>query len=311
MPEELTNEDIEKLLKAKFEEGAPASDKGEDASGKGDGTPVTPVAVEPPPPTSETEPQTETTPITEWEFDTGKKIDKATAQRYLDFDAFLEENPEFKDQLAGLGTGAYQIVPVGEQVTTPQTETSLSLPDDIDKDDPTVKFFMDQISALQSKVDEANSQLSLHQSQLNLQNSSTTEALISRARKSFQSDHRLSDEDMQKVYNATSQVNLSALMSPTDPTTGLPRKVDPLVALEQAFGIAYWSLPDYRQQYESQLLDNYRQDQEKKQKLSALGGSNGPVSHDAKPPTSPAEMKAAAVREVAAAMFPERLGEYE
>lgn len=281
----------------------PGVEDGSGGSSEADGTPAPLDA--PTTSTTDTEEEPESLPST-FKLDDDTSIDADTARRYLQFDAFLAENPDFVSALQGIADGTFQVVPVDQETqptkTTPSTD-SLSLPDDVDPDDPAVKFFLSQQAATQAQLTEALDKISSHESQITQQNAATTTSIINRATISFQKDHSLTNEQMEKIQTTAANLQiLPALMSPVDPMSGMPRKVDPLAAVEQALETAYWQLPEFREQEIESRLKQQKDDTTRKGKLTALGGSSGSTPKMPNAPTNEQERRQAMIAEVAAHM---------
>jgi hypothetical protein len=66
-------------------------------------------------------------------------------------------------------------------------------------------------------------------------------------------------------------------MAPIDPVSGLPRNVDPLKALEDAFDLAHWQIPRLRDKELAEVQSATRTSNKRKAKLSSLGGASGSV----------------------------------
>lgn len=246
-----------------------------------------------------------------WEWDDGFQLPRSQARALAEFDAFLAANPELAAQIAGVVQGQYQLVPYGsgepnaEPVpTTPALSTPTQQqgpPPDLDLDDPQVKLLWDTIQQQQAALAAQQQRLQSHEVQLSTQTQATTQSLISKAEQSFKTDRSLTDEQMVKIREVAGRLNvLPSLLSPVDPITQLPRNVDPLKAVEQAFDIAYWQLPEFRNRQVQATVDQTIKDNTRKAKASSVGGNSGSVRRTpvTKPKTKE-ETRQEMIREVA------------
>lgn len=236
----------------------------------------------------------------------GRKLSKADAARYAQFEQYLIDNPEFTMALQGLSKGDYQLVPVQQQ----QQETKEETPPELDLDDPNIKWLHDQLESTRGTLTETQQKLLEHEAQLTTQSEATINSVLNRAKVSFQNERSLSDDEMNQVYELAGSLNvLPSLMAPNDPITGLPRKVDPLDAVEKALEMAYWTVPEFREKEVQRQLESNRADNERKRKMTSLGGSGGSTKKDVKAPTTKQEINAAMAAEIAAAMTGQNQGE--
>lgn len=284
--------DFEKLIQDRFGNGE------DDDSGPSDAPPdggeSEPATDSPPEPEPPSEPPAEDI----WEFDGGLTLDKETARSLAEFNAFLNANPDVAEAIRQSVAAQYQT----EQPPEPPPTSDLSV-ENLDLDDPNVKFLYDNYQKQQSELQQAMDLIRRHELQLSTQTEATANSIVERAVTSFQKEHQLDEESMQQVRQIAGQMNIvESVFAPEDPITGLARRVDPLTAIEKALDIAYWSIPEYRDREISRRLEVNKQDQEKKRKLSSLGGSSGSVPREQQTPTTKEEIQAAMIREVAQAM---------
>lgn len=279
--------DFEKLIQDRFGNGEDEASGPSDAPPDGgEGEPATP-----PPP--EPEPPSEPPPEDVWEFDGGLTLDKETARSLAEFNAFLNANPDVAEAIRESVQAKYQ----PQQPTQPPPEPEL---EHLDLDDPNVKFLYENYQKQQNDLAQAMDVIRRHELQLTTQTEATATSIVERAVTSFKQEHQLDDESMQQVRQIAGQMNIvESVFAPEDPITGVARRVDPLTAIEKALDIAYWSIPEYRDREINRQLEANRQDQEKKRKLSSLGGSSGSVPREQQTPTTKEEIHAAMIREVA------------
>lgn len=293
MADELSNEEISERLRQELQgensdsSSEPAGGSGEDGSGQSD---------------DGTQGQSATAPTIEYfDLGDGKKIAREDAERYQAFEQYLIENPQFAQALQGISDGSYELIPTEELKarTTPIKDEP-----ELDLDDPNIKYLHDKLQTTQSSFEELQSKLKQHEEQITRQTQATFDSILGKAKESFQSERQLTDEQMTEVFDRAGSLNvLPGLLNASDPVTGLPRAVDPLDAVGKALELAYWSIPEYRDQEIQRQLTQNKTDNDRKRTLSSLGGSGGSVSKDQKAPTTRQEIHEAMVKDIAAAMM--------
>lgn len=245
-----------------------------------------------------------------WTFGDGDdalRITREQAQAYAEFEAFLAANPELSQAIAGTVTGTHKFVPAETPApeasaagTTPTTDWSTP-PDALDMDDPVQKAVWDRMVETRQMLDAAQAELQQHRAVIQSQSDQSAASVVNRAVSSFQEANKLTDEDMTEIQQVAARLNVvPSLMNPVDPITGLPRQVDPLKALESAFDLARWQIPRLREQELAQVQAETRQNNNRKAKLSSLGGSSGSVPRQQNQvPSNPTERRQAMLSEMA------------
>lgn len=297
MPEEEVddNEELTRILNERW--GQTGEDAATQPSGETQETPSEEVA---PPPTVET-PEAPTT-LT---LPDGSELPLEAAQRYVGLDKYFEENPQVVHLLRGIADGSLTVSPVGQPAESATTEgkrtpETVALPEDIDPEDPGIKFLLGRLAEADQRYEQVVGRLDSIEPQLQQQTANNAQAIVHRAARSFQSDRGLTDEQMAKVQeHAASMQVLPALMSPVDPVTNLPRQVDPLAAVEQALDMAYWQVPEFREAEIQRQLTQKKEDDTRKAKLGALSGNSGSVPRTKPEPKTPEEMRQAMIEELA------------
>lgn len=238
----------------------------------------------------------------DWEYDDGLKISREQARSFASFEAYLAENPE-------VAQGIYRLVSgLPDETMPPATESPAPLPPagapttppDLDLDDPVQARLWQEIQDTRARLGELSQQQQQAQQFVQSQTEASSTALIDRAKASFIQQHNFTSEDMTEVENVAARLNvLPSLLNAVDPVTGVPRKVDPLQALETAFDLAVWQIPRLRDQQIAEFQAQARQDNKRKKKLTSLGGSSGNVPRQTNEvPNSPQERRAAMIKEV-------------
>lgn len=246
-------------------------------------------------------PESPATPTAQdvWEYENGLRIDREQAQVYAEFERFLLENPQVAEAISNaVNAQRAPAAPTAEQ--TPQSPAPSAPPEGLDLDDPAVRILWEELQSQRAATQQV---LARHEQQLNNQNQATTESLINRASLEFQKAHSLSNDEMTKVKDAAGRLQvLPSLMQPLDPFTGQPRRVDPMQAIEKAFDIAYWQMPELRDREMQRVTKQAREDRKRKTKLSALGGSSGSTPRSVNVPNDPKARREAMIAEIAGFM---------
>lgn len=225
--------------------------------------------------------------------------------QWTQFGQFLRENPEYAARVeAALSAdeSAGGVVAAPSPAGSPPAAASLATPPEgLDLDDPQIKALWDQHVATLNTIERLESNVQHLDQYVQHSQIETTQSLLNTARASYQSANNLSDTEMQTVYDVAGRLQvLPALLSPTDPITGVPREVDPLSAMQEAFDLARWNIPELREREMKLKADEAKADTKRKQKLSSLGGSSGSVPKTTPEPKNAQERRAAMIAEVAA-----------
>lgn len=218
------------------------------------------------------------------------------AKDWRDFQTFLEANPEYADRVREALTPQ---APTPTPATPPASSTP-DVPEGIDLDDPAIAALWNQHVDQLAQMEQLRQTLAAHDTYINQSQLQTTESLVNTARTSYQTEHNLSNEEMGRVFDLTAQLQIiPALMQSADPATGLPRQVDPLAAMNQAFEVARWQIPELREREIESRLEAGKADNKRKKQLSSLGGSSGSVPKSKPEPRNEAERRAAMIEMVA------------
>lgn len=262
---------------------------------------------EPPSPTDSVEqpegespapPPPESYPDT-FRLDDDVEVSRETLLAYHAFEQFLEANPKVAE--------AIQQAVVGEQAppseTPAQGQTPAPQPSptpDFDLENPEVKWLLERLESQDKKLADALESISRHDAQLTTQSEAQTKSIVDRAAVSFAKERGLTEEQVTGLRDIAASMNvMEGLLSPIDPVSHLPRKVDPLAAVEKALEIAYWSVPEYREKEIERRLTVQREDTKRQSKLSSLGGSSGSTPREQPAPQTKKELQDAMIREVA------------
>ena len=284
-----SNEELSEILRQRF-----SSEQGESgAEGETSATPP-PAPIEEPPPTPTPTPSAPEF----YDLPDGTRLDRDTIQTYADFHKFLEDNPEF----AEVSKRAFESIK--SATVEDQTPVAVKPPEELDLEDPTIKAMWDVIQAQDSRLNNALQRLASVDTTIQTQTEATTESLVNRGVASFKQQNKLTDEQMTHIRETAARLEiLPALMNPVDPVTGLARKVDPLAAIEQSLEYAMWTIPEYRDRAVNERIELKAKEDDRKRKLSKLGGSSGSVPRTAPVPTTKEDRQKAMIAELSEAMF--------
>jgi hypothetical protein len=239
-----------------------------------------------------------------WEYDEGLKITRDQAKSFAEFQQFLVENPEIAEAVygvvAGSGTGATSTAPT-PTVGAPEPTTAAEPPADLDLDDPVQARLWQELQSVRQEIATVRSEAANATSVLDSQAQANSTALINRAKASYQQQHNLTAEEMAEIDLVAGRLGvLPALLAPVDHVTGVPRKADPLRALETAYDLAAWQIPKIRDAQIAAFQEQARESATRKRKLSSLGGSSGSVPRQQQEvPSDPKARYAAMVDDVA------------
>lgn len=194
-----------------------------------------------------------------------------------------------------------------EQPTAPATPPQPvedTIPEDVDLDDPTIKFLYEQNKKLQEElraVQGVTAQTYEQQVQAQRQ---AVDGLIKTAKTSFAESNKLTEEEANKILDVAGRMGAAqTYMAGTDPRTGLPIiNPNPIEAVTTAMEMAMWALPEFRNKLVTAEAKTARADRIKKSKLTAISGNSGSTNRSTPAPKNDAELRAAMTAEIAADM---------
>jgi hypothetical protein len=247
----------------------------------------------------ESEPATSPPPSDTWEVD-GRTLTKDQAETFLRFEQFLEENPNVADAIQRAVQETQTPAQQPAVAESPAPSTPPEPPEELDLSDPVVKTLWDTHQATLQQIAQLQELITRHDVQLTTQTEATSAALVERAVSSYKKERNLNDDQMNKVRQIAASMNIvDSLVQTVDPITGILSKPNPLAAVEKALDIAYWSIPEFREQEITRQFNERVAEDEKKRKLSSLGGSSGSTPREQPTPVTKEDIKKAMTREVA------------
>jgi hypothetical protein len=214
----------------------------------------------------------ETQGFTGYRFDDlGVTVDEATARLYAETDARLRNDPAFLQ--------AFQTALGIQPQSEPQQQGQVAGEPPDPYDDP--QGFVSWVQAqAQSKVlEQLTPQLQrveAHEQYINQQNQATARAIVESVISSFKADKDLSDQDISEI-RAVAQVKPGG---------------DPYQQVRDAFEVAYWSIPRFREKAMGQAKAEWEADRKRQKKLAAVTGNSGSVPRTPPEPRNVDERKA-------------------
>lgn len=198
----------------------------------------------------------------------GERLSRDELERLVGFQRLLESNP----------TVLQAVTQAIDQALTPAPQ-QVALPEGFDPDDPIVQWTQHQMLAMQARLDAAETAAHQVQESQEMQQRAAAQGLIGRAKKSFAQQNQLEPGTVEALYERAAQtINIPGLLqSPIDPRDGKPWKPDALTVLEAALDMTYSATPEGRQREFALLAEAQKKSEERKAKLSALGGQKGTV----------------------------------
>lgn len=266
---------------------------GDDETGAGAGTGGDGAEGAPAPPAADPDPNL-------IEVADGLVMTKEEAASWANFQLYLRENPHVAEAVTAALESAEN--PPAPTAPAPSAPTTREVPEGIDLDDPAIAALWGQHTATLDHIARLEATVQAHDQYVNHSSQQQMESLLNQARATYKEKHNLSDEEMTRVYDVAGRLQvLPALLSPVDPLTGTPRKADPLAAMQEAFEMARWSIPELREREMQLKVDEQKTTTKRKQKLSSLGGSSGSSPRTVPEPKTQSERRDAMIAAVAAA----------
>lgn len=233
----------------------------------------------------------------------GISIPRESALSYWQFESILRADPELRrtvDERIRLLRGET----AGGGSASPH-EPSPVLPE-LDEDsleDPALKALYDYAKAQQ----QHNAALEQRVRQLSdvtiSRESEELAALVTREKDSFQKSHSLTPDEMNRVESVALRLNVvPALMQGVDPVTGAAVPRDRTAAIQRAYEIAYYWLPEFREREFQAAVQDRAKSQQRKQRMAGIGGSSGSVPKQAPALRTEADRRKAMIAEVATMM---------
>lgn len=245
---------------------------------------------------------TSTTATTDtFTYDDGLVISREEARRYAEFDAWYAQQVEANGGQPPDLTAPLQQQQQQQQVVEPP---QLTPPEGFDIEDPAMAAVWQQFVALHEQNTALAARLEDHDARFRHQSDTTTTSFINRARESFRQQHNLDPATMDRLHTvASSVINLDGFLDSVDPFDGKPQAPNPMAALERAYDVAYWAMPETREMARTELQEEMARDAKRQKKASALSSGGASAPRTAAVPVDPAARQSAFVREIGEQFF--------
>lgn len=241
-------------------------------------------------------PPVDSPPSNIFEVAPGVAISRDQALSFYQFDALLKGRPDLVGKIQDIINA-----PAGETVVQEPTPVSLDIPEEY-RDDPAFKAIYDAYTAQNTRLGEMQQRLDQLQNVSVDREREEFRVLIDTQTARFQQEHSLSNEEMQKVtQTATNLEVLPKLLTGIDPITGEAGPRDRGQAIGRALEIAYWYLPEMREKaLHGQVAERAKSTQRKQRLAGVSGGGGGSVPQNTDPrKMNQQERREAMIREVA------------
>lgn len=224
-------------------------------------------------------------------------LTRAEAQELAEFQQYLRSDPRAAQAVVE-ALQALNTPPAPPE--TPPAPTQREVPEELDLDDPAIAALWHQHQATLDHIARLEATVQTHDNFVTQSAQEQMQTLLNSARTTYQAEHNLSEPEMQQVYDVAGRLQvLPALLSPVDPVTGVPRQVDQISAMKEAFEMARWNIPALREREMQLKVTEQKADTKRKQKLSSLGGSSGSAPRSVPEPKNEQERRAAMIAAVA------------
>lgn len=215
------------------------------------------------------------------EVEPGITLTRAQAKSYYEFDAILRGDQELLDNVDKLIRGKQaQTGGAGAAATPPPPSAPAPLPEltEDDLEDPTIRALYETAQADRARLAEHEARIRELTDVTITREHEEIQQLVSVTKESFANARNLTPEEMDRVEAVALRLNVvPALMQGVDPITGATEPRDRATALNRAFEIAYYYLPETRARDIDTAVAERAKTTRRKQKLAGVGGSSGSV----------------------------------
>lgn len=252
----------------------------------GEETPGTPADTEPPAAVIELAP--------------GVNLPRDLALSYYEFDALLRQDPELQhliDEHVRGRSGGGEGSPGRQQPSSPPTIPDI---ENLDLEDPAIAALYNTAKQQQEYLQSVEQRLAQLSDVAFTREAEEVATLITNTKVTFATQHNLSTDEMEKVASVAERMNLvPSLLNGIDPVTGQPCPRDRGTALNRAFDIAYWYLPEFREREVTEAVTKRAKSAQRKQRLAGVSGSQGSVNKTPPQIRTEQDRREAMIRDVA------------
>lgn len=192
---------------------------------------------------------------------------------------------------------AQQFIP--PQQTSYQPQPQPTQPQFDEFTDPQLKAMWERNQLLEQRLNQlAETQQAQQTAQFNQQHEHFA-TIVESVASQFGQKYQLSPEQLTDVRKVASRLGvMETYLKGVHPTTGQAVRPDVAAAVQTALDIAYYATPSTQQLERQREFQRYQHDQQRKQKLSGVGGSSASVARSTPPPQTPQDRHAAMVADV-------------
>lgn len=193
---------------------------------------------------------------------------------------------------------AFQPAPTPQQPF--QTSQPPSQLDELDLEDPTIRFLWETIQQQNQTLAATQQQIQQTQQITASQVSQQVNDQYQVAAKGFADKYQLEDNDITHLSEVAARLGvMPQLLSGVDPLTGLPVRPDVIAAVDRALEIAYFTDAKYRQREWDRQGQQRKADAQRQQRLAAVSGSPASAPRSTPAPTTQEGRRDAMLGEVA------------
>lgn len=228
----------------------------------------------------------------------GENIPQDQTHRVAAVYKWLNEYPDEAQKFVGYLQGDYEISPAQQQQEQPQQEQpqqeQWAPPAEEDWE-----FVPDSLRQRMGRVDQMEQRLEQYDQYFQQQQQAQAQDAIDRASSGFREAHDMTDEEFTQIRTQAGQMGIAGQLA-------MEHGGDMARGAQEAMEIAYLRNPAMRERENQAQMQQLAAEQQRQQRLSAIGGNGGSAPRTAPVPESGEDRRAAMVQELAAAIDNQR-----
>ena len=210
--------------------------------------------------------------------------------------------PIQSEEPTAAGSGVVTSAPA--EAPVPSADTLPPIPQEL-LDDPEMGPVVRLLQAQQADLETTKQQLAFVSDIAVSRAQEELSARVTAGIHEFRDAKHLTEEQLIEINKVAANLNvMPSLASGIDPITGETIDRDPQRAAYRALEIAYWQMPQYREQELASQVSTRAKDQRRKQKLAGVMGGSGSVARTTQIPVDRRSRELAAVSELREMMSP-------